>query len=192
MEPWSLLCWLLTVLLNFRCTNLFSQPLKPVSENEKGEEEEEEPQETKTTVPATLKSPTETNGVKIDDTADTSERLDALARERDALRTEVSELRQSLEAIRSKHDEDVSGLKEQLGETQSDKEHAETQYKELLGRVNTIRAQLGERLKADAVCLGHSGTYRMQDLTSTTGRDCTSPIANRGSRRTESDGAGDQ
>jgi len=82
---------------------------------------------------------------------DTSERLDALARERDALRVEVSELRQSLEAIRSKHDEDVSGLQEQLEETQSGKEHAETQYQELLGRVTTIRAQLGERLKSDAV-----------------------------------------
>jgi len=88
----------------------------------------------------------------MDHDIDTAGRLDALARERDALRAEVSELRQSLEAIQSKHDEDIGTLQEQLEETQTEKEHAETQYRELLGRVNTIRAQLGERLKSDAVC----------------------------------------
>lgn len=124
-----------------------------MSEND---DEEDASQETKTPLPHAPKSPGKTNGVKMNTTTDTSERLDALARERDALRAEVSELRQSLEAMQSKHDEDVSGLQEQLEETQSGKEHAETQYQELLGRVTTIRAQLGERLKADAVCTGIS------------------------------------
>ncbi|RDI82311.1 Ubiquitin conjugation factor [Venturia inaequalis] len=130
-------------------------PVEPVSEIE---DEEDEPQETKPPTPLTSnsnstpapESPVKTNGVKMDNSTDTSERLDALARERDALREEVSELRQSLEAVRSKHDEEVSGLQEQLEETQSGKEHAETQYQELLGRVTTIRTQLGERLKAYA------------------------------------------
>jgi len=36
-----------------------------------------------------------------------------------------------------------------LEESQSAKEQAETQYQHLLGRVNTIRTSLGERLKAD-------------------------------------------
>ena len=124
--------------------------METVSEND--EEEEEEVQEPTISIPPT---PGKTNGVKMDTSStDTSERFDVLARERDALRAEVSELRQSLEAIRSKHDEDISGLQEQLEETQSGKEHAETQYQELLGRVTTIRAQLGERLKADAVGFG--------------------------------------
>jgi uncharacterized coiled-coil DUF342 family protein len=127
------------------------QPVEPASEND---EEEEIPQEITTPVAHSSISPDKTNGVKMSDPTDASARLDALARERDALRAEVSELRQSLEAIRSKHDEDVGALQEQLEETQSGKEHAETQYQELLGRVTQIRAQLGERLKADAVRFG--------------------------------------
>lgn len=141
-----------------------SQPVEPISEDE---DEEDEPQETKAPLPLmpkpnptpSLKSPVKTNGVKMDSPTDTSERLDVLARERDAFRTEVSELRQSLEAVRSKHDEEVSGLQEQLEETQSGKEHAETQYQELLGRVTTIRTQLGERLKAYAVCFGSLNSF---------------------------------
>ena len=84
-------------------------------------------------------------------------RLDAMAQERDNLRTEIAQLRKSLESVQNKHDEDVSGLREELDEAQSSKESAESQYRNLLGKVNTIRSQLGERLKADAVCLtGHS------------------------------------
>jgi len=83
--------------------------------------------------------------------SDAASRLEVLAEERDALRAEVTELRKSLEDIQVKHEEDVAGLREQLEETQSGKDHAETQYRNLLGKVNTIRSQLGERLKADAV-----------------------------------------
>jgi chromosome segregation ATPase len=95
----------------------------------------------------------QTNGVSANNGADTTDRLEALARERDALRTEVSELRKSLEAIQSKHEEEITGLQEELEESNTGKEKAETQYQELLGRVNTIRSQLGERLKSDAVGL---------------------------------------
>ena len=95
--------------------------------------------------------------------SDTSARLDAIVKERDALRQEVTELRKSLESIQSKHeaaaagnsseqqDEEIRSLREELDEANEGKEHFETQYKNLLGRVNTIKTSLGDRLKADAV-----------------------------------------
>ncbi|EMD62688.1 hypothetical protein GGP41_003502 [Bipolaris sorokiniana] len=94
--------------------------------------------------------------------SDTSARLDAIAKERDALRQEVTELRKSLEGIQSKqsagaadgsqcnHEEEIRSLREELDEANEGKEHFETQYKNLLGRVNTIKTSLGDRLKADA------------------------------------------
>lgn len=89
---------------------------------------------------------------------DTEARLDALARERSALRDEVAQLRRSLEEIQEKHEEDLLSVREQLEEAQGEKEQTETQYRKLLGKVNTIKSQLGDRLKADAVCLRlHSG-----------------------------------
>lgn len=82
---------------------------------------------------------------------DTGARLEALALERSALRDEVTQLRESLEKIQAKHDEDMTMIRSELEERNGEKEHAETQYRNLLGKVNTIRSQLGERLKADAV-----------------------------------------
>ena len=84
--------------------------------------------------------------------SNTDERLEALVKERDSLRIEVIELRKSLENIQEKHEEDITGLQEQLEDSQTGKEHFETQYRSLLGRVNGIKASLGDRLKADAVC----------------------------------------
>lgn len=78
-------------------------------------------------------------------------RLEALAKEREALREEAAQARRQLEQIQEKHEEEMSSVREQLVETQGEKEQAETQYRNLLGKVNTIRSQLGERLKADAV-----------------------------------------
>lgn len=89
----------------------------------------------------------------ISSNGDTEARLDALARERDALREEVAQLRRSLEEIKEKHEEDLISFREQLEETRGEKEHAETQFRNLLGKVNTIKSQLGDRLKADAVGL---------------------------------------
>jgi chromosome segregation ATPase len=95
--------------------------------------------------------------------SDTSARLDAIAKERDALRQEVTELRKSLEDVQNKqsagtsdesdsnHEEEIRSLREELDEANEGKEHFETQYKNLLGRVNTIKTSLGDRLKADAV-----------------------------------------
>ena len=84
---------------------------------------------------------------------ETEERLAAAAKERDDLRVEVTKLRKSLESIQQEHEAKLAGLKTQVEDAESGKEHAEVQYKTLLGKVNTIRAQLGERLKADAVRL---------------------------------------
>ncbi|KAK5152284.1 hypothetical protein LTS14_008661 [Recurvomyces mirabilis] len=78
--------------------------------------------------------------------SETTARLDALQQERDLLREEVTRLRQSLESIQTLHSEQRT----ELEQTQQGKENAELQYRNLLGKVNTIRSQLGERLKQDA------------------------------------------
>lgn len=81
---------------------------------------------------------------------DTSARFNALQQEREQLRTEVSHLRQELEKLQTGHSDEVTKLKEELNQAQTEKNNADTQYRNLLGRVNTIRAQLGARLNADA------------------------------------------
>ncbi|KAF2184480.1 hypothetical protein K469DRAFT_186023 [Zopfia rhizophila CBS 207.26] len=95
--------------------------------------------------------------------SDAAARLEALAKERDTLRQEVTELRKSLESIQGKHREEARGLQEQLEEANEGKEHFETQYRNLLGRVNTIKSSLGDRLKADAVKLEEAQT-QISDL----------------------------
>lgn len=98
-------------------------------------------------------------------TEDSNARFEALVKDRDALRVEVTQLRQSLEELQAKHQTSLESVREELQETQTEKEHAEEQYQTLLGRVNTIKAQLGERLKADAVCLKLPGQdYHESDI----------------------------
>jgi len=82
--------------------------------------------------------------------ADATSRLDAMQQERDNLRAEVTQLRQSLESLQARHDEELSTTKDELEQSTSGKEKAELQYRNLLDRVNQIRSSLGERLKADA------------------------------------------
>ena len=82
---------------------------------------------------------------------DSTLQLDALVAERDNLRAEVSEIRKSLEHYQDKHDAEAKSLREELQTTQKEKSAAESSYKNLLGKVNQIKSQLGERLKADAV-----------------------------------------
>jgi chaperonin cofactor prefoldin len=84
------------------------------------------------------------------------DRFDALVRDRDSLRAEVTDMRKSLEEIQSKHHTDMEALQIRLEDAESKKEHAESQYRGLLERVNTIKAQLGERLKEDAVRILHT------------------------------------
>lgn len=60
-------------------------------------------------------------------------------------------MRKSLEEIQSKHKVDMEALQQNLDDMESKKEHAETQFQQLLERVNIIKSQLGERLKEDEV-----------------------------------------
>ena len=95
--------------------------------------------------------------------SETTARLDAIAKERDALRQEVTELRKSLESIQSQHggqttegaqtthEEEIQALREEMEEANEGKEHFETQYNNLLVRVNNIKTSLGNRMKADEV-----------------------------------------
>ncbi|EYE92564.1 putative Golgi matrix protein [Aspergillus ruber CBS 135680] len=83
--------------------------------------------------------------------AQSKDRFDALVRDRDSLRAEVTGMRKSLEEIQSKHRADMEALQQRVDDAESKKGQAETQYQKLLERVNTIKAQLGERLKEDAV-----------------------------------------
>ncbi|KAF2480021.1 hypothetical protein BDY17DRAFT_303090 [Neohortaea acidophila] len=84
------------------------------------------------------------------ESSDAASRLDALQLERDNLRAEVTQLRQSLESLQERHTQEVSGLKDELETSNQSKESALTQHRNLLGKVNQIRSQLGERLKQDA------------------------------------------
>jgi archaellum component FlaC len=94
----------------------------------------------------TMSSPAQAAAIDSDATS----RLDAMQHERDNLRAEVTQLRQSLEQLQANQGDDVSSVREELERSQEEKEEAQTQYRNLLSKVNTIRSQLGERLKADA------------------------------------------
>lgn len=63
----------------------------------------------------------------------------------------MTELRKALEQIQHKHEEEMEALQQKLNESEDKKTQAETQFQKLLERVNTIKSQLGERLKEDAV-----------------------------------------
>ena len=82
---------------------------------------------------------------------DSEAKLDALNQERESLREEVAQVRKALEQLQQRHEAEIRILRDQLKDTHDEKEQAETQYRNLLGKVNTIRSQLGDRLKADAV-----------------------------------------
>jgi hypothetical protein len=82
---------------------------------------------------------------------DTREELDTMSRDRDALREEVAKLQATLMQAQATHQEELTTAQEKLEKSQDEKEEVETQYQTLLGKVGTIKAQLGERLRADAV-----------------------------------------
>ncbi|KAK4496191.1 hypothetical protein PRZ48_012171 [Zasmidium cellare] len=110
-----------------------TQPIATANEPDDEEDEETDEPTAETTTPS-----------------NTTARLDAMQQERDTLRAEVTQLRKSLESLQEKHTEELSGVKEELEQSQQSREQSETKYRDLLGKVNTIRSQLGERLKADA------------------------------------------
>jgi chromosome segregation ATPase len=83
------------------------------------------------------------------DTTDASSRLEAMSQDRETLRAEVEKLRKSLEDLQMKHSEEISSIRAELEESETAKDQAQTQYQNLLGRVNTIKSTLGERMAAD-------------------------------------------
>ncbi|KAF8862312.1 hypothetical protein BDZ45DRAFT_646134 [Acephala macrosclerotiorum] len=56
---------------------------------------------------------------------------------------------EEVSTINDQHKGELSSVRAELEESESAKEQAETQYQSLLGRINTIKSSLGERLKAD-------------------------------------------
>lgn len=103
--------------------------------------------------PTTSNNPTKSTASSASTTtsdSDATTRLDAMQQERNNLHAEVTHLRESLEKLQASQSDEVSTVREELERSQEEKEEAESQYRNLLGKVNTIRSQLGERLKADA------------------------------------------
>jgi len=86
-----------------------------------------------------------------------------MSAEREALRQEVEQLRRQLETISAAHTEEVSQLRTDLEESEAAKDHAETQYQNLLGRVEKIKETLGDRLKRDKAELDEAN-QRVEEL----------------------------
>lgn len=72
-----------------------------------------------------------------------------MSQDREALRAEIEQLRKSLEDLQVKHVEELSSIRAEFEESEAAKDQAQTQYQNLLGRVNTIKSTLGERMAAD-------------------------------------------
>ncbi|KAK5190789.1 hypothetical protein LTR92_009442 [Exophiala xenobiotica] len=126
-------------------------------------EKQDTAEEVRANLPNGVIKPTNDEEVKKVDDGDTAARFEALVKDRDALRLEVTELRKSLEELQSKHTVELETAQNELAEAQTEKENAEEQYQSLLGKVNTIRSQLGDRLKADAEDLAQART-RIEEL----------------------------
>ncbi|RYC63060.1 hypothetical protein CHU98_g3145 [Xylaria longipes] len=77
---------------------------------------------------------------------DTTARLDAMTKEREALKAEVEELRKQLEGIQTAHARETTQLKSELEEVEAAKEQVEEQYQTLVGRVEKIKESVGNRL----------------------------------------------
>jgi predicted nuclease with TOPRIM domain len=80
-----------------------------------------------------------------------ADKLEALARERDNLRQEVSELRKALEDIQGKHDQEIKNLQVKLETAEESRDEADQRHSDLRVRVKEITATLGERLKSNTV-----------------------------------------
>ncbi|KFA61223.1 hypothetical protein S40285_06456 [Stachybotrys chlorohalonatus IBT 40285] len=85
----------------------------------------------------------------LDTDLDTTAKLEAMGKEREALRLEVEQLRKQLESIQESHTQEVAQLQDDLEKSNAAKDTAEEQYQTLLGRVEKIRESLSDRLKRD-------------------------------------------
>jgi chromosome segregation ATPase len=90
------------------------------------------------------------------DTADASSRLEAMSQDREALRAEVEQLRKQLEGIQEQHSEEITTVRDELEASEKAKEKAEEQYATLVGKLNSIRSTLGERMAADREALAEA------------------------------------
>ncbi|KAG6138286.1 hypothetical protein E4U35_004409 [Claviceps purpurea] len=81
--------------------------------------------------------------------SDPTAKLEAMSKEREALRAEVEQLRKQLQSIQTTHENEVAQMKVDLEDSNSAKEHAEEQYQTLLERVEKIKESLSGRLKRD-------------------------------------------
>ncbi|KAL1302128.1 hypothetical protein AAFC00_002562 [Neodothiora populina] len=144
-------------------------PEQPVPDSSTPAEQTTAPSDPSPQDPTSVPEPPLSNGIPSDrETAagaeeqstpdDTAARLEAMTTERDELRAQVAALRKSLETTRHDHQGELTGLREEVEDAKTAKENAELQYRTLLGKVNTIRSQLGERLKADAEELSQART----------------------------------
>ncbi|KAI0426316.1 hypothetical protein F5Y09DRAFT_69577 [Xylaria sp. FL1042] len=77
---------------------------------------------------------------------DTTARLDAMTKEREALKVEVEGLRKQLETIQATHAQETTQLKSDLEEVETAKEQVEEDYQTLLSRVEKIKDSVGNRL----------------------------------------------
>ncbi|KAJ2984277.1 hypothetical protein NUW58_g6111 [Xylaria curta] len=77
---------------------------------------------------------------------DTTARLDAMTKEREALKAEVEGLRKQLENLNTSHVQETTQLKSELEEVEAAKEQVEEQYQTLVGRVEKIKEGVGNRL----------------------------------------------
>lgn len=94
-----------------------------------------------------------------DGDSDTSAKLEAMGKEREALRAEVEQLRKQLESIQETHQAEVSQLQSELEDSNAARETAEEQYQTLLGRVEKIKETLSDRLKRDKAELEEAKEY---------------------------------
>ncbi|KAK1243212.1 hypothetical protein MKX07_003840 [Trichoderma sp. CBMAI-0711] len=96
---------------------------------------------------------------RSDGDSDTSAKLEAMGKEREALRAEVEQLRKQLESIQETHQAEVSQLQSELEDSNAARETAEEQYQTLLGRVEKIKETLSDRLKRDKAELEEAKEY---------------------------------
>ncbi|KAG5924588.1 hypothetical protein E4U42_004599 [Claviceps africana] len=80
---------------------------------------------------------------------DPTAKLEAMSKEREALRAQVEQLRKQLESIQTTHGQELAQMKADLEDSNSAKERAEEQYQTLLERVEKIKQSLSDRLKRD-------------------------------------------
>ncbi|KAL9084214.1 MAG: hypothetical protein Q9159_005337 [Coniocarpon cinnabarinum] len=134
------------------------EPQSPTQEDQKASQEPRESIPDRPASTARRKSSAAANGEPAKGTTqsdsanagDTASRLDMAVKERNNLRDEVAELRRELEDIQNRHNEEHGALRRDADQARTGKDLAESKYNKLLGQVNNIKTQLGERLQADA------------------------------------------